>query len=242
MKLAIFRQLSLINNAGYRAYVVGGCVRDLFYDEPNCDIDITTDAPMKVLLKIFAEYNPKSFKFNSIKYKYKSYNIEITGLRKEIYDGNTTEVISTIFLKDDYLRRDLNGLYMSKDEVFLDFNNSIKCCIERESTCIGNFLKKCEEDPIRIVRYIYYVSKYHLFINDEYKLVDFSHLEFNKVNKVVLNKYIFRLFKMNDIDRVLKLFKEFNIYNQLFKKEYKKERESARKILEEIGYVYLNVN
>mgnify|MGYP003428119767 CR=1 FL=1 len=52
--------IKIIENAGYEAYLVGGCVRDFFMNKPCNDIDITTSAKPIELEKILTE--------NKIKY------------------------------------------------------------------------------------------------------------------------------------------------------------------------------
>ena len=38
------KALKILTEAGYEAYIVGGCVRDLLMGRPAGDIDITTSA------------------------------------------------------------------------------------------------------------------------------------------------------------------------------------------------------
>ena len=52
--------IKIIENAGYEAYLVGGCVRDFFMNKSCNDIDITTSAKPIELEKILTE--------NKIKY------------------------------------------------------------------------------------------------------------------------------------------------------------------------------
>ena len=52
--------IKIIENSGYEAYLVGGCVRDFFMNKPCNDIDITTSAKPIELEKILTE--------NKIKY------------------------------------------------------------------------------------------------------------------------------------------------------------------------------
>ena len=73
--------INKLNEYGYEAYVVGGCVRDFFMKRKCDDIDITTSAKPGDLEKILAE--------NNIKY------IE-TGLKHgtvtAVFDGDNFEI------------------------------------------------------------------------------------------------------------------------------------------------------
>lgn len=47
--------LAALEKAGFEAYIVGGCVRDLLLDKPPKDWDITTDARPEAILETFPE-------------------------------------------------------------------------------------------------------------------------------------------------------------------------------------------
>ncbi len=57
----VIATLAALEKAGFEAYIVGGCVRDLLLDKPPKDWDITTDARPEALLEIF----PDSFYENT---------------------------------------------------------------------------------------------------------------------------------------------------------------------------------
>ena len=44
-----------IENNGYQAYYVGGCVRDYLLNKQVGDIDIATSAPPKVVQRLFSK-------------------------------------------------------------------------------------------------------------------------------------------------------------------------------------------
>ena len=49
----ILEIIHTINNNGYEAYVVGGCVRDYLLNRPIHDYDICTSAKPEVILNLF---------------------------------------------------------------------------------------------------------------------------------------------------------------------------------------------
>ena len=49
----ILEIIQKINDIGYEAYVVGGCVRDYLLDRPIHDYDICTSAKPEVILNLF---------------------------------------------------------------------------------------------------------------------------------------------------------------------------------------------
>ena len=77
--------LKKIEAAGYKAYIVGGFVRDRILGiEPN-DVDITTNAKPKEVKEIFDDYdiNLSSALYGSVILNYKNVKFEITTFRKE---------------------------------------------------------------------------------------------------------------------------------------------------------------
>ena len=67
MNNSIHELLSLIDNAGYKSYIVGGYIRDLIWGLSNNDIDIVTNAPVSTLIKLFENLNPIVLKYNTLK-------------------------------------------------------------------------------------------------------------------------------------------------------------------------------
>ena len=47
--------VSVLMKAGYEAYIVGGCVRDLLFDREPKDWDVATDARPDKIQKLFSE-------------------------------------------------------------------------------------------------------------------------------------------------------------------------------------------
>ncbi len=117
-----------LRTAGYEAYIVGGCVRDLLRGEKPKDWDVTTSAKPEEILKLF----PKSFyenKFLTVTVKTESEDlalkeIEITTFRAE---GKYTdkrhpdEVRFAETLDEDLSRRDFTVNSMAVELVKSDF-------------------------------------------------------------------------------------------------------------------------
>lgn len=155
--------------AGFEAYLVGGCVRDIILNREPKDWDIATDARPEEIQKIFKEsvyendFGTVGVKTNSDNEKLKI--IEITTYRIEgKYSDNRhpDEVIFTKKIKDDLARRDftinamalpieLESVKKIKDKIFDPFdglvdlkNKIIKAVLDPE--------KRFKEDALRIMR------------------------------------------------------------------------------------------
>ena len=72
--------LRVLEEQGFKAYVVGGYVRDYLMKKNSSDIDICTNARPKDLIKIFNAKVPKE-KYGSLVVYYKNTRYEITSFR-----------------------------------------------------------------------------------------------------------------------------------------------------------------
>jgi tRNA nucleotidyltransferase/poly(A) polymerase len=75
-----------IEKRGYKAYIVGGCVRDIILGKKPKDIDIATNLDIKELEKMFKSKDiGKSKDFGIITVSYGGYNYEIAQFRQDSY-------------------------------------------------------------------------------------------------------------------------------------------------------------
>src|SRR5574344_2139528 len=119
MEETIYEVLNKLNENNFKAYVVGGYVRDYLRKKKSKDIDICTNAKPKEVIELFKEYKPILLEYGNVILEIKDYTFEITTFRKEItYKGNRKpvkiEYISS--LEEDLPRRDftINSIFMSK--------------------------------------------------------------------------------------------------------------------------------
>jgi len=78
--------LEKISDKGYRAYIVGGAVRDIVMGKKPKDIDIATNMPMEELAKLWKIYDiGKSKDFGIVVVKEGGYSFEIAQFRQDSY-------------------------------------------------------------------------------------------------------------------------------------------------------------
>lgn len=113
IKDPLFERISeVVSNGHYEAYIVGGYVRDLFLDRPSTDIDIVVVGSgiefAKKVAKALGAKPPSVFKnFGTAMLKYKEWEIEFVGARKESYERNSRKpIVEDGTLEDDQNRRD----------------------------------------------------------------------------------------------------------------------------------------
>ncbi|OGF72494.1 hypothetical protein A2W54_00505 [Candidatus Giovannonibacteria bacterium RIFCSPHIGHO2_02_43_13] len=154
--------VAILEGAGFDAYLVGGCVRDILIGRAPQDWDITTNAKPEKIQELF----PKSFyenKFGTVSVVTESDDprlrtIEITPFRLEgKYSDkrHPDEIKFADKLEDDLARRDftVNSLALHDSEIIDLFGgqDDLKNTLIR---AVGNPAERFDEDALRIMRAI----------------------------------------------------------------------------------------
>lgn len=166
--------LSQLQMSGYKAYIVGGCVRDMILHTLECsdnaglksdlayqnlpsDYDIATSALPSEVIKLFPRTIPTGLKHGTISVIYKSEVYEISTFRIEgAYSNKRTpdSVRFTTELELDLQRRDftMNALAYSPQTGLIDKVNGLRDIINRKIMCVGEAYLRFDEDALRILR------------------------------------------------------------------------------------------
>ena len=165
--------LEMITNKGFKAYVVGGYVRDYLRKIKSIDVDICTNARVKDLMEIFKDYKITSLEYGNILLETKDYLFEITTFRKDIdYINNRKPIIEYVdTLEEDITRRDftVNSICMDKDGKIIDLLNGKKDLNKKIIRTIGDPYFKIKQDSLRILRAIRFASCLNFKIEDNLK-------------------------------------------------------------------------
>jgi len=153
-----------LNTAGYEAYFVGGYVRDKLLNIISDDIDITTNALPQEVTDLFDNVKNTGAKYGSVTVLYDMFKFEVTTYR---FDGDylnnrhPEDVSFSLSLDDDLARRDftMNAICLSLDDQIIDKFNGISDIQDKIIRTINNPLNRFEEDALRILRAIRFVSK-----------------------------------------------------------------------------------
>lgn len=163
--------LSKLNNSGYEAYVVGGCVRDSLLGIEPRDWDITTSAKPDEIKKVFSDYQliEVGEKHGTIAVVIDYTPYEITTYRLDgLYSDNRRpdSVSFTDKIEEDLSRRDftVNAMAYNDDKGLVDpFNGEIDLQY-KALRCVGDPDKRFNEDALRILRALRFASVYNLSI------------------------------------------------------------------------------
>lgn len=148
---------------GYKAYIVGGCVRDILLGEIPNDFDVTTSAKPEEIIPLFEKTVPTGIKHGTITVILNNEPIEVTTFRTEgIYTDNrrpdSVEFVS--HLKEDLARRDftVNAIAYNHTEGIKDFFGGQEDLENKILRAVGNPEKRFKEDALRILRLFRFAS------------------------------------------------------------------------------------
>lgn len=151
--------LARLSAAGYRAYAVGGCVRDTLLGIVPHDWDITTSALPEEILAVFADEHtiPTGLKHGTVTVMKNHMPLEVTTFRIDGAYTDSRHPESVTFsdrISDDLSRRDftINALAWNKDSGVVDCFSGIKDLENGLIRAVGEPEKRFEEDALRILR------------------------------------------------------------------------------------------
>lgn len=157
--------LQKITKAGFKAYIVGGSVRDIVLGVKAKDVDIATNAPMELLEKLFKTHDiGKSKTFGIVTARVGSFAFEIAQFRQDgkYKDGRRPESVTiTGSFEKDAERRDftINAMGINAKGEILDFFDGKKDIQNRILRTVGDPRKRFGEDFLRMVRLPRFASR-----------------------------------------------------------------------------------
>ncbi len=163
--------IKILNENGYLAYLVGGCVRDIIMNNTPYDYDITTNATPEDIMRIFPHTAPTGLKHGTVTVIINDFTYEVTTFRIDgAYEDNRhpENVTFSQELKDDIKRRDftVNSIAYSEKEGFIDYFNGIKDIENKIIRTVNNPFDRFTEDALRILRGIRFSSRFGFDIEE----------------------------------------------------------------------------
>ena len=194
----VFRLLSEVaDELGLETYLIGGFVRDIFLYRKSNDIDIVTVGSGIELAKGVAKKIGKHVKitvfknFGTAQIKYKHYEIEFVGARKESYTRDSRKpIVEDGSLEDDQNRRDftINALALCLNkERFGELVDPFNGLQDLENLIIRTPLNPditFSDDPLRMMRAIRFATQLGFDILPE----TFDAIERNKKRIGIISK------------------------------------------------------
>ena len=161
-----------LQKAGYQAYFVGGCVRDMLLGREPADYDVATDAMPDQVMRIFPETYAVGAKFGVVLVPASSTNptdnaaVEVATFRSDIGYSDGRHPDQVRYSKDpreDVERRDftINGLLLNPiNQEVLDFVGGRKDLESRIIRAIGEPERRFAEDKLRMLRAVRFAARF----------------------------------------------------------------------------------
>ena len=160
------RVMSMLENAGFQAWFVGGCVRDALAGKQVGDIDLTTDAPPKRVMELATAAGLKAIPTGV---EHGTVTViadrpyEITTFRRDIEtDGRRAVVAFSDNLEEDAMRRDLtiNAIYADRTGLVRDPVGGVADLRSKHIRFIGDAESRIREDYLRSLRYFRFYARF----------------------------------------------------------------------------------
>jgi tRNA nucleotidyltransferase (CCA-adding enzyme) len=159
------KAISLLSQAGFEAFVVGGCVRDSLLGASPADWDITTSALPEETERVFEGYRiiETGLKHGTVTVLVDKVPLEITTYRidgKYSDNRHPDSVSFTRNLRDDLSRRDftINALAYNSEKGIVDCFGGTQDIENGIIRCVGDADARFNEDALRILRAVRFSS------------------------------------------------------------------------------------
>lgn len=150
--------LARLESADYQGWAVGGCVRDTLRGAVPSDWDVTTDARPERVMALFGERAiPTGLKHGTVTVCAGETHVEVTTFRRDgtYSDHRRPDAVQFSFsLEEDLARRDLtvNAMAMDLRGHICDPFGGQEDLSRRVLRCVGDPLRRLDEDALRIMR------------------------------------------------------------------------------------------
>ena len=169
------RVCETLQENGYKAYVVGGAVRDLLIGHQPKDYDIATDATPEQVKRCFRRSRIIGRRFQIVHVHQGQEVIEVTTFRGDQGSDAKTDSHGRVLhdnmfgsQAEDATRRDftVNALYFDPTtETILDYHHGVADIKQKTLRVIGEPKKRYREDPVRMLRAVRLAAKLGLIID-----------------------------------------------------------------------------
>lgn len=161
-----------LNQNGYEAFAVGGCVRDTLLGRTPGDWDITTSARPEQVKALFRRTIDTGIQHGTVTVMLERTGYEVTTYRidGEYEDGrHPRQVEFTSDLLEDLKRRDftINAMAYSHETGIVDAFGGMEDLEKRVIRCVGEPMERFEEDALRILRAIRFSAQLDFSIEEK---------------------------------------------------------------------------
>lgn len=165
-----------LNEAGYEAYIVGGCVRDCILGKDPCDWDITTSALPEQVKAVFKRTVDTGIKHGTVTVLMRENGLqqgfEVTTYRIDgVYEDcrHPKDVAFTASLEEDLKRRDftINAMAYAPGKGIVDMHGGLEDLRSGVIRCVGDAKERFTEDALRMMRAIRFSAQLNADIDEK---------------------------------------------------------------------------
>ncbi len=156
--------LDQIEEKGFKAYLVGGCVRDILLGIPPKDWDMATDALPENIKMLFSKTFDIGIKHGTIIVVIRGTNYEITTFKKDPREKNKPNIFF------DLSKRDLtiNAMAYHRKEGLIDPFKGQEDLLIKRIQGVGNTKERILEDPLRMLRGVRFSAQFDFNISETF--------------------------------------------------------------------------
>lgn len=210
----------LLEQSGFKAYAVGGCVRDSLMGKTPDDWDMTTSSTPEQTMEVFKYFRviPTGLRHGTVTVIIDGNHIEITTMRVdgEYHDNRRPEsVCFTTEIEQDLSRRDftVNAMAYNHTDGLVDIFGGQDDLKKNIIRCVGNPDTRFSEDALRIIRALRFASVLDFGIDKDTSDSIIKNIALiDNVAKERIRVELVKLLCGTAVERILTDYKE-NIFN-----------------------------
>ncbi len=235
-----------LNRHGHRAYIVGGCLRDLLLGRKPKDFDVATSATPEETRRIFTNSRTIGRRFKIVHVLFRREKvIEVSTFRSlprhRLWQGKTKSYLlhrDNRFgsPKEDAARRDfaINALYFDpRNESLIDYVGAFEDIQKRRIQAIGSPDISFQEDPVRMLRAAKFAALSDLQIAPQTSAAIRRYRnEIRKANASRLLDELIKIFRTGQTAQIFQAFHEVGLLKAMFPEAFAASRLSRTPFLE----------
>ncbi len=183
-----------LEDAGFEAWIVGGCVRDIFIAKTPKDWDITTNATPEEIQKIFENtFYTNDFGTVGVVSETEEESVKVVEITPYRLEGKYSDarrpdtVVFSQKIEDDLKRRDftINALaYSPSQDKLIDLYDGLKDIKDNIVRAVGDPGERFAEDALRILRAIRISAELNFTIEEKTREAMVKHAsQLGKISK-----------------------------------------------------------
>ncbi|MDH4108260.1 MAG: polynucleotide adenylyltransferase PcnB [Gammaproteobacteria bacterium] len=221
-----------LHNAGYQAFLVGGCVRDELLELHPKDFDVATNAHPEEIKALFGNCRLIGRRFRLAHVRFGQEVIEVATFRASVgeeedhadavQDTHGRILRDNVYgtIEEDVWRRDFtcNALYYNiADFSVWDYVGGVEHIRQRRLVLIGDPERRLREDPVRMLRAVRFAAKLDFTVDPAVEQAMHDCVgRLASVPPARLFDEFLKMFQGGHAERTFELLWHYRLFDQLF--------------------------